>query len=690
MKSELYLTAKDNFTATLKKVRDITKSFGGDLDGMQKRLKALNEYRATLKFDVTQAKRAAKDAAKAFEELGDEANRLDFENAENNAKRLSDDMREVERSIRDTQRAMRELDDDSSKRDNRPSAGQGLGAKEVGAAIMGSQLVSQLGGALSQYAGAFVSSAYGHDTAATVSNVAGGAISGLGSGAGLGFMIAGPIGAAVGAAVGGALGTLAGYLQDAARKREEADDYFRGTVQDIYTEVLATREALTSQGSAVAASREKTLMAFNTMLGEGDAAKFLSDLEYFSMHTPFEYDALASVSKTLMAFGYAADEIIPTLTQIGDAGSALGWDTASQMAVATYLGRMQVTGKASLEYLNPLLERGIDVYGYLAESLKPVLGDVTNKEIAEMLSEGELSGEGVAKTILQYLGEDYGGAMEDFAQSTAGLESTMSDWETALNAAFGEGYNKQRREQMKTQISWYEKNEDDLKRMYGLVGEYEANIVGTKEQNFRDAMDAAIKDAEFITDPTQMSQELYNAIADAKVQYFDTDAYTGLYNSQIALVERIQQDLGEAKAGNPVFDAGKALGDVFTRGWQYAIDSYKNTDAGASAAAKAYMEDAARYGTNSEIGPVYPEPPETPSPGHAFGLSRVPYDDYPARLHEGERVLTAAQAREADRQSGARVVITGNVFNVREENDIDAIAEALYEKLAEAEAAYIN
>lgn len=689
MKSELYLTAKDNFTATLKKVRDITKSFGGDLDGMQKRLKALNEYRATLKFDVTQAKRAAKDAAKAFEELGDEASRLDFENAENNAKRLSDDMREVERNIRKTQKAMSDLSDEGSKAENTPSRPD---AADVGKAILGSQLVSQLGSALSQSAGAFVSSAYGRDTAATVSTVTGGAISGLGGGAGLGFMIAGPIGAAVGAAVGGALGTLTGFIQDAARKREEADDYFRGTVQDIYTEVLATRVALTSQGPAVAASREKTLMAFNTMLGEDAADAFLSELEIFSMHTPFEYDALASVSKTLMAFGYAAEDIIPTLKKIGDAGSALGWDTASQMAVATYLGRMQVTGKASLEYLNPLLERGIDVYGYLAESLKPVLGDVTNKEIAEMLSKGELSGEGVAKTILQYLGEDYGGAMEDFAQSTAGLESTMSDWETALNAAFGEGYNKQRREQMKTQISWYEKNEDDLKRMYGLVGEYEANIVGTKEENFRGAMDAAIEQSKDITDPTQMSQELYNAIADAKVQYFDTDAYTGLYNSQIALVERIQQDLGEAKEGNPVFDAGKALGDVFTKGWQAAIDAFEP-----EFERPKYTTGEGGVPTDAELGSM--ENPfgyldawmeEDRGGNHAFGLSRVPYDDYPARLHEGERVLTAAQAREADRQGGARVVITGNVFNVREENDIDAIAEALYEKLAEAEAAYIN
>lgn len=50
---------------------------------------------------------------------------------------------------------------------------------------------------------------------------------------------------------------------------------------------------------------------------------------------------------------------------------------------------------------------------------------------------------------------------------------------------------------------------------------------------------------------------------------------------------------------------------------------------------------------------------------HAFGLDRVPYDGYPALLHEGERVLTAREARRADRGGGApavQVTVTGNHF----------------------------
>ena len=41
--------------------------------------------------------------------------------------------------------------------------------------------------------------------------------------------------------------------------------------------------------------------------------------------------------------------------------------------------------------------------------------------------------------------------------------------------------------------------------------------------------------------------------------------------------------------------------------------------------------------------------------GHKDGLDYVPYDEYPARLHKGEAVLTAAEARawRAGKRSGA-------------------------------------
>ncbi|MBU5231274.1 hypothetical protein KQI15_14785, partial [Intestinimonas butyriciproducens] len=61
---------------------------------------------------------------------------------------------------------------------------------------------------------------------------------------------------------------------------------------------------------------------------------------------------------------------------------------------------------------------------------------------------------------------------------------------------------------------------------------------------------------------------------------------------------------------------------------------------------------------------------------HAYGLDYVPYDNFPALLHQGERVLTASQARAADRGMGVNVTFSGPV-TVREEADLDRLAAKL-------------
>jgi hypothetical protein len=67
---------------------------------------------------------------------------------------------------------------------------------------------------------------------------------------------------------------------------------------------------------------------------------------------------------------------------------------------------------------------------------------------------------------------------------------------------------------------------------------------------------------------------------------------------------------------------------------------------------------------------------------NAYGLSYVPYNNFPALLHEGERVLTASENRGY--KSGAGVTVTGNSFTVREEADINKVAKALYREIEKA------
>ena len=69
-----------------------------------------------------------------------------------------------------------------------------------------------------------------------------------------------------------------------------------------------------------------------------------------------------------------------------------------------------------------------------------------------------------------------------------------------------------------------------------------------------------------------------------------------------------------------------------------------------------------------------------------MGLNRVPYDNFPALLHEGERVLTASQARAADQGAGPRVqvTVTGNSFYGSDKDLEDRVARRVASEVVRA------
>lgn len=175
--------------------------------------------------------------------------------------------------------------------------------------------------------------------------------------------------------------------------------------------------------------KQQANIAFTTMLGDGKKAKvFLDELQAFAAKTPFEFPELLQASQRLLAMGFAAEDVTPTLTAIGDAVAALGGSGELVGRVTTALGQMQAKGKASAEEMGQLTEAGIPGWKFLAEAIGT---DVAGA--MEQVTKGAVDADTVISALVKGMNEDFGGMMEKQSQTFGGMLSTIKDTFTQVS-----------------------------------------------------------------------------------------------------------------------------------------------------------------------------------------------------------------------------------------------------------------
>ena len=468
----------------------------------------------------------------------------------------------------------------------------------------------------------------------------------------------------------------------------------------MYSELQEGLSDSLTTGSSIAGTRETDLISFSTLFGDAQVAEqFLSDIKDMANVTPFLYDDLTSMSKTLKTFGYAVSEMIPALTAVGDTGAALGLSVSDMNIVATAIGRMRQTDKVTLEYLNMLSERGIAAIDWMAEA-----GGISKGDVYSNISAGRYSGEQMAQLILDNMALNYGGAMERQSQTFSGLSSTLEGLTQELYNAQGEGYNAARKQGIQDQIDFLGSEAGgQMQQAYALIGEYQASLENRQEELLRDALSSVMSGsltgsmegvseafrvqleslsedydrAKLEKNGAEMGRVLMEAKALAEAEYTNTEEYQMQVDAQEELIAGVQQ----AVAGS-YYDAGydlaKELSRGMTAGLKYqanAIEESVMALAGTGYTWTVHGDGSKEYrdlnGNLIELGT------------YAYGLARVPYDNYPALLHEGERVLTAAEAR---RYGGTNLQIAkiADTVVIREDADIDRIAAAIADRVQQA------
>ena len=369
--TSIVVTLNDRYSETAKKLSQVTKAFSKDAEGLEQRLYALNKNKYTLKLDAQKARQELKEAEKQFAATGKEADGLKMELAQANYDNIVRNLKAVTSAAGDTERAI-------SKTMNRASESSNA-KNSILTAIAASGASKMLGDTALNVGNTLVGSAFG----SKIGSLASSTLSSIASGAALGSAVAPGIGTAIGAAVGAGVGLINGATQ----AFEQRDDAFKSYVQEAYENQMSAQEASLTSGSALAAQRETDRISFETLFRRGGVEDmgivetYLSNLVEMANNTPFLYGDLTAMSKTLATYGYSAQAdqaktlsgerdynyILDVLETIGDAGAALGQSTGDMEAVATTIGRMKSSNKATLEHLNVLNDRGIGAMGMLAE-----------------------------------------------------------------------------------------------------------------------------------------------------------------------------------------------------------------------------------------------------------------------------------------------------------------------------------
>ena len=656
---------KDQFTSGLLKSKKGLEEMKKKVEDATGKIDELNKRKASIHVDITNAKRELKAAEKALDGTKEAADRL--EQAKYNFENIQTELRSVSKEAKQAEKDLADLNDAMQRNQNRASSG-GSGGDSILSRLAAAGATQMVGQVVTQAFQQSVESAFGSEAGTMFSGILGGVT----TGASIGRIFAPGIGTVVGGAVGGLLGAATGALNVQAGR----EDALKSAVQEVYGSAWDAVTAPLSGGIATAADREQQELAFGTLLGSSEDAKtWLDTLQKKAAVTPFGFSDLTSMSKTLLSYGVGTDEQNLWMQAIGDAGSARGITGEGLTAIATYLGRMSSTDKVTLEYLNPLMERGINAVEYLAENK-----GVSTAEIYDMISKNQLSGAEAARVIVDAMAEYNKGAMEAQSQTYSGMVSTMEDNKEQVDAAMGEGYMAKRKEGLLAQTQWLDKG--GTKDAYKLIGEYQASLENAKEKAVRNALDAASQTEEYRkalaeNNGAEMGRILAEAQAEAEKEYRDSKGYQEMLQSQKDSVDSIREDL---VADGTWRTFGYDMGIEFSKGFGSAL-----------------REDTATGNVNEFLWGLFGNEGETryageilwdkltgkdPGKNHADGLSYVPYNGYPARLHEGERVLTASEARGYGQ--GVSVSVTVNGLTVREEADVDRIAETLAQKLSEA------
>lgn len=285
---------------------------------------------------------------------------------------------------------------------------------------------------------------------------------------------------------------ILGLSRDTQNQTRNMDSAFKNLSLGIagYFSVGAIRNFVTELIN-VRGEFQKTEIAFSTMLkSEGKAAELMGQMVDLAANTPFSLQEVSAGAKQLLAFQIPANQVVDTLTRMGNIAAGLGVPLSR---INLVYGQVKAKGKLMGDDLRQFTEAGIPMVAELAKKFNTTTGAIT-----EMVTAGKIGFKDVQDVLFNMTNEGgmFFNLMEKQSKSLSGQVSNLGDtWDQMLNK-IGEGQEGILTDGIQGLTFLVEHYEDVGKAILTLVeiyGAYRAALIVTSALQTRIATPAIIQ-----------------------------------------------------------------------------------------------------------------------------------------------------------------------------------------------------
>lgn len=298
----------------------------------------------------------------------------------------------------------------------------------------------------------------------------------------------------------------------------------------------------------LAGNMEQARIGFSTLLGsEQRAATFLKELQLMAAKTPFEFPQLQESARLLLAFKWQSEDIIPTMTAIGNAAAGLGAGPEGIERIVRALGQMRAKGKVSAEEIMQLTEVGIPAYDILQKKLGLTASQMDN------IGKSGIKAEVAIKALIAGMDEQFKGMMKNQSMSLLGLWSTIKDtFNMQIFYRWGEGLRQAIQPKVMRLVEWFEKNQATVERWGDIL-----------ERTARDAGEAVISKFSIV----------FNKI---RQKYLDNPEFqkldiSGKINFVMGDIGKVFSDWWDSTGKVWAFNTGKDIASELIKGFMEVI-----------------------------------------------------------------------------------------------------------------------